>query len=1240
MKTKNNTFKRIAAGALATISVAAYSMPANVGVLSPSVLFASAIEAQDADNAILLSNGSGTYIEGIYEVTYDEETQKYTYEKVKTGEFAAYILTKDKRYVARTTALMNRGPVDAEKLSAAKDKDLNNEDLADGVYEYEINKLAANQNFAFDVVKANVTFAGDSFTDAEKETFVVKQNGIKIEANAGNYDVVMGYPVEVSVTPDTANAGKMLALSNIGVDPTGTITSMTKTNSVLTMTAVLTDATTISWTAYKPVLELTNDNGKVTATDVNFAHLFTDQVIGNIALRYGHYAEGSTTQFVNADEDENGNFIWNATAGDNINAEFVPLNVRVKGIDYKFAAFDAEAVGAVKLESYTPPVGDQPEKWDEVQSVTKPGKYRVTAKITPTVEGAFTTGDFFVQKEFLVVRPEVQGRMVESLMPQHHKSEDPTNANYNEWENSLAEPVEAVKDIYTVDWTGSEIKPKLKVVTQDVATGLNIELTEGTDYILYGTTIAEDEGIHTIGVTFVGAYSSLDDIEVKWQIINTNKYVEAKDDAKFTIGYRQATAASLRDYIANELEIHGGDASDLNISYYKFSDVDGTGGGEVTPAARVYENFNFNDGAAINSLEDYNTAIARYNGMAEDNPSEDAGYYFAVVYNAVDENGKPAMKSEGNFVAPVVIKFEVAKSNIKAVPNIESNDLTYGDKLDAKKLYKLIDVYTDMEGNEKTEDVALPMIENNVTIDVKNSGEKTVRFENGDDDADNIYVGAEGLLPVDSYKFTVNVANSAAIASTNYNINIEAVANVPFTVSPYDISGMKFDVVNQMMDVQDGHKVTTVNKNGIAAASDANAENGGFFTFKDFDFASGENTVANTALGKIFTVTIRGIKNFMGVNTVDWYLNGSVLSDEAVSYVAEFDAAKPRINASIDLSKVTGDGEIVECGFYYSNNGKLNGAPTGDSTTVALETKVKLLDADKDNSTFDLNSKKVTFNENAIAKASDGVLTAAIANSSVLKDVYAMPYVVYANGETVYGNVSMNNYYELVLNAEGALELTKEDYDTKKNDGTIDKNRVKISAKRVDKKGYEVISYGILYNNSSSFVDADGDFTTTLSNYDKWLNVDYKAEKTVKFGDLDASELASGKLGVTIDAINTADEGIGAKKLYAKAYVTIRDASNEHNIKTYYSNLADCTYGAYKLEDTVFDENNTADYYEENNLKKDANNKTQVEFYAKQTVEVEGANVDLWRWVKNSSGFDENAPRVDRDGKLIDPAAV
>lgn len=1226
MKTKNNTFKRIAAGALATISVAAYSMPANVGVLSPSVLFASAIEdntVQDADNVILLSNGSGTYIEGIYEVTQDEETHKYTYEKVKTGEFAAYILTKGKKYVARTTALMNRGE---GILSEAKDKDLNNEDLADGIYEYEINKLAANQNFAFDVVKAVVTFAGDSFTDAEKETFVVKQNGIKIEAADGKYDVVMGYPVEVSVTPDTANAGKMLALSNIG-DPTGTITSMTKTNSVLTMTAVLTDATTISWTAYKPVLELTNDNGKVTATDVNFAHLFTDKVIGNIDLRYGHYA--GATQFVNADEDENGNFIWNATAGDNINAEFVPLNVRVKGIDYKFAAFNAGEDGAVKLESYTPPVGNEPEKWDEVRSVTKPGKYRVTAKITPTVEGAFTTGDFFVQKEFLVVRPEVQGRMVESLMPQHHKSEDPTNDDYNVWKDSLLEPVEAVKDIYTVDWTGSEIKPKLKVVTQDVATGLNIELTEGTDYILYGTTIAEDEGIHTIGVTFVGAYSSLDDIEVKWQIINTNKYVEAKDDAEFTIGYRQATAASLRDYIANELEIHGGDASDLNIHYY-------------TLAAGEYDAFNFNEGVAINSLEDYNTAIARYNGMAEDNPSEDAGYYFAVVYNAVDENGKPAMKSEGNFVAPVVIKFEVAKSNIKAVPNIESNDLTYGDKLDAKKLYKLIDVYTDMEGNEKTEDVALPMIENNVTIDVKNSGGKTVHFENGDaDDDNNIYVGAEGLLPADSYEFTVNVANSDAIASTNYRINIEEVAHVPFNVSPYDISGMKFDVVNQMMDVQDGHKVTTVNKNGIAAASDANAENRGFFTFKDFDFASGENTVANTALGKIFTVTIRGIKNFMGVNTVDWYLNGSVLSDEAVSYVAEFDAAKPRINASIDLSKVTGEGEIVECGFYYSNNGKLVDYPTGDSTNEAILTKVKLLEAEfgKDEEKNPTNSKKVTFNENAIAKASDGVLTAAIANSSVLKDVYAMPYVVYANGETVYGNVSMNNYYELVLNAEGALELTKEDYDTKKNDGTIDKNRVKISAKRVDKKGYEVISYGILYNNSSSFVDADNNFTTTLSNYDKWLNVDYKAEKTVKFGDLDASELASGKLGVTIDAINTADvNGIGAKKLYAKAYVTIRDASNEHNIKTYYSNLADCTYGAYKLVDTA-DENNTADYYEESD-QTDANNKTQVEFYAKQTVEVEGANVDRWFWVKNSSGFDENAPRVYRDGKLIDPDAV
>lgn len=1226
MKTKNNTFKRIAAGALATISVAAYSMPANVGVLSPSVLFASAIEAQDADNVILLSNGSGTYIEGIYEVTYDEETQKYTYEKVKTGEFAAYILTNGKTYVARTTALMNRG---ANILSEAKDKDLNNEDLADGIYEYEINKLDANQNFAFDVVKANVTFDAASFTDAEKETFVVKQNGIKIEAADGKYDVVMGYPVEVSVTPDTANAGKMLALSNIGVPTTGTITSMTMTNSVLTMTAVLTNATTISWTAYKPILELTNDNGKVTATDVNFAHLFTDKVIGNIDLRYGHYAEGSTTQFVNADEDENGNFIWNATANDNINAEFVPLNVRVKGIDYKFAAFNAGEDGAVKLESYTPPVGNEPESWTDVtrDGVTKPGKYRVTAKITPTVEGAFTTGDFFVQKEFLVVRPEVQGRMVESLMPQHHRSEDPTDVDYNEWDNSLLEPVEAVKDIYTVDWTGSEIKPKLKVVTQDVATGLNIELTEGTDYILYGTTIAEDEGIHTIGVTFIGDYSSLDDIEVKWQIINTNKYVEAKDDAKFTIGYRQATAASLRDYIANELEIHGGDASDLNIHYY-------------TLAAGEYDAFDFNGGVDINSLEAYNGVIANYNDRAEDNPSEDAGYYFAVVYNAVDENGNPAMKSEGNFVAPAVIKFEVAKSNIKAVPNIESNDLTYGDKLDAKKLYKLIDVYTDMEGNEKTEDVALPMIENNVTIDVKNSGEKTVHFTDGVNNEGNIYVGAEGLLPADSYEFTVNVANSDAIASTNYDINIEEVAHVPFTVSPYDISGMKFDVVNQMMDVQDGHKVTTVNKNGIAAASDANAENRGFFTFKDFDFASGENTVANTALGKIFTVTIRGIKNFMGVNTVDWYLNGSVLSDEAVSYVAEFDAAKPRINASIDLSKVTGDGEIVECGFYYSNNGKLVDYPTGDSTNEALPTKEKLVEAEfgKDEENNPTNSKKVTFNENAIAKATDGVLTAAIANSSVLKDVYAMPYVVYANGETVYGNVSMNNYYELVLNAEGALEITKEDYDTKKNDGTIDKNRVKISAKRVDKKGYEVISYGILYNNSSSFVDAGGDFTTTLSNYDKWLNVDYKAEKTVKFGDLDASELASGKLGVTIDAINTADEtGIGAKKLYAKAYVTIRDASNEHNIKTYYSNLADCTYGAYKLVDDVVDENNTADYYEESN-QIDANNKTQVEFYAKQTVEQAGANVDLWFWVKNSSGFDEAAPRVYSDGTIVDPA--
>jgi len=1108
MKSRKNSFKRVAASALAVLTVAAYAAPvANVGGLpGAKILSANAANGYvQAGNGVIKVDQAKDYIEGIYEVTEDETTHELSYTKVEIANNDTFVFAADKQYVLRTTAFVE----DENECLEWND----NEELADGVYEYNIYSIEATESID---VELKTCLVDNEFEDnTEIESIVVKQNGktVTFDEDEDGYEIVEGAPFTFTVIPGAANTGMMLEITN------GIIKGQTKDKltGAITATAVLDDDaddaqddTVVSWTEYLPILELTNDNGVVKATDVNFNNKFENAVVGSIDLRYG---TDNGTNFVNNETNEAGAYIRDNNPS-KIHPEFKPQYVRIKGVDYTFVQ---QLDQNITVEEYKKDGNEY--KWVECDAddTNLAGKYRVTLGITATGEATIPGGTFDVTQEFEVVNP--QNSDVTPTFYANDEEIDPENG------------------VYVVDWNGEdEIEVDINVAA-NVAGVPNTQLQEGKDFWFAGTTTATDEGTYTVTIAF-DPELGFDNYTITWKVVNTNKYVEAKEEiAQFDIRYRQANAESLRAYIAKQLNIVGTDADALVIKYYEAAEQVGWESEEL-------------DGS----------------------PADNAGNYIALVSNAVDKDGNNIMKKNGEAMEPVRINFTVEPSYITIEPNVEALDLTYGDVITPDQLYKIFDNYTDIDGNDVKEEVDLP-IDSMLVVEVT-QGDAAI--EPNEDD--------EYLLEAGDYEYTIVIGEAGVVASDDYTLNPPEDA-IEFTVNKRDINDINFGKVEE----EKGLFFVTVIDKGTLAAADDEFDNPADVTADDILYAGGTVTAFNSEMGKVFTVKLRGTgNNFDGTTEVEWIIKGGAINPAAISYEAVFDVAKPRINATIDINKI--DGEIAKCGFFYANNDKMTAFADGivvnnpeDEANKANAIKAELLKADADANPN--NAKKVTFGADAIAqaKAGDGILTAAIANSSVYKNVYAVPFVEYTNGEIAYGELDVNNYYQLVLEAENALVVTKTDKVVN------NKTRVEINAKRVDKQGYEVLAYGILYNNSDAW--RDDNFATECANYSTWLDVRYiSTEKKVKEASLNETDLANNMLGVQADVINTADEaGIGAKKLYARAYVTIKDGSNDHNIKTYYSNLVDCTYGAYvaAAED--------ADYLYVDEV--DQNNKTQVEFY-------------------------------------------
>lgn len=1106
MNSRKNSFKRVAASALAVLTVAAYAAPvANVGGLTSSIIVAEAAGEENiaanaqAGKGVLKIDQAKKYIEGLYEVSVSGGKAKYT--KVEFASNDTYVLEKNKSYVIKTTAYMEENEilVNVSKFMS---------DLEDGVYAYGIKSIEAEKSFDFVTKKTPVKFAGS-------ETGVtVKQNGTAVKAKEGAYNLVQGYPFELTVTPSSANREKMLAIT----EGTGSVKKQTKekTSGALTMTGVINENAedvAVSWVTYRPILELSQANGVVTATDVNFKNLIKDQKVGSINLRYGHYIDEEKTQFYNNSVDENGAFLRDESetthAASDITANFGTSTVRVNGIDYQYVEW-IKATGQ-KIEKYDA----KEKKWEVVEDAKSVGKYRITLDIKAVDKNAIlSTSPFKVTKEFEVAYPAVKGVSVSTFDALVFEEDS---------QEYLSVPTTVSGGTYKVDWNGKEITPAL-TLKNDKGQVISPEY-----YFISGATTATDEGTYTITVTFIDKYASFGDLDVTWKIVNTNKYVELKDTNKFSIGYRQATAGSLKSRIVSMLNVVGTDPTEISITYKK----------ETAPGSRKYEKMG-----------------------SDEKPYDAAGKYAAIVQNAA------TMKKDGATVNNVIIYFEITPSNITLEPSAAAADYTFGDSVSKGDLFVFVDNYIDENGEPaKDVDIKLPVEKENIGVTIVTADGAPLTYGNY----------ANGSLKAGNYKLTVPADGNKILASDNYSLD-GSQDSIPFTVKKRDISDIDFGTVLQPVDTYG--KSTRLSKAVIADTANANKKNPAKLDNwigddnYDFDFAGGYVTAKNSMLGKTFEVTLRGIgENFTGKTKIKWILGGSAINPKAISYNAEFDVAKPRIMANINLKELEGD--IAECGFYYANNDTMTSYANG-KTAAQITEKLKN------------DGKKITFDKSAVtkAKSGNGILQAAIANSSVKKNVYAIAYIKYSNGETVYGELAVNNYYELVLEAEGALEVTKTDIIGDGTNGlTKDKKYVKIHAKRVDKQGYEVLSYGILYNNSSSWVNEE--FDKECYNTDKWLSVDYIAEKTVKYGMLNEKELANNMLGVDVYAINSdADkDGFGDKKLYAEAFVKIRDAAG--NEKIYYSNLADCTYGAYKVDaDTKL---YTATL--------DKNNKTQVEFY-------------------------------------------
>ena len=232
MNSRKNHVKRVAAGALAVLTVAAYAAPvANVGGLpAASIIIANAADpaadtagevADAADdvvtdvqvgNGIINVNDAKDYIVDIYEVKEDATTHALTYTKQTIANNNTFIFSAEKRYVLRTTAFVKTGNI----LGQSR-----NDKLEAGVYEYVMNNIIAGQRFDVEVKTANVSL--DYATESEKASTVVKQNGKTVAAitedgnNKGKYAIVQGAPFTLTVTPSADNAAKMLAITDATV---------------------------------------------------------------------------------------------------------------------------------------------------------------------------------------------------------------------------------------------------------------------------------------------------------------------------------------------------------------------------------------------------------------------------------------------------------------------------------------------------------------------------------------------------------------------------------------------------------------------------------------------------------------------------------------------------------------------------------------------------------------------------------------------------------------------------------------------------------------------------------------------------------------------------------------------------------------------------------------------------------------------------------------------------------------
>jgi len=508
--------------------------------------------------------------------------------------------------------------------------------------------------------------------------------------------------------------------------------------------------------------------------------------------------------------------------------------------------------------------------------------------------------------------------------------------------------------------------------------------------------------------------------------------------------------------------------------------------------------------------------------------------YVAYVANAVANDGvSSAMTRDGKKVALEKVAFIVNPTAVAIIPTV--TEITYGDDIKLSELYQVID--------KNTKEV----------IGVPWQAEPTLTLTGGTGDKIGVS-GTSSTKELDAAEYTYNVT-AELLDKKNYTLDNTATSDVTFTVNPRDLSDMNFDTVKVEPDENATNKKSVrIKTNDIANAANK-LENPAKFKGVDTDshqdatenlvstpdllIAGGYTSAKLTEVGKVLTVNVRGSHNFTGTAQVQWSVSGQSADTTFTTCEAEFDAEKPRVMAKVDLTKLEGDIKTVK--LYFSNNGKMNDMDVAAQATADV---LKQADYGKDAAKNPKNSKVQVWDEATVKKAlaGDGLLTVEIANSSVLKQVYVMAAVEFKNGETVFDTIQAMNYYDMVMQAEGALEFTKTDIvgtgtGAGGNGLTKDKTYVKLDVTRADKKGYTAKQYGVAYNNNDYFKQAEDKIDIERKNADSWLTLDHRSEtKTVKIAELSEDEVST-KRGVYAYILNTAGEnGVGQKKVYAKVF--------------------------------------------------------------------------------------------------------